>query len=99
MQRPRGFVFAAEEDFGIITVEAQACGTPVIAYARGGVTETVIDGKTGVFFTTQTVESIIGAVQDFERGTWCAEEIRANAERFSARSFREHFARFLRDEY
>src|SRR5690606_34576470 len=50
MRKAKAFVFAAEEDFGIIPVEAQACGTPVIAYGRGGATETIIKNKTGVFF-------------------------------------------------
>jgi glycosyltransferase involved in cell wall biosynthesis len=99
MQHARAFVFAAEEDFGIVPVEAQACGTPVIAYGSGGVIETVIDGKTGVFFASQTVESILGAVETFEHGTWCSAEIRANAERFSARRFRDSFSRFVRQEY
>src|SRR5208282_5117477 len=62
MQHARAFVFAAEEDFGITPVEAQACGTPVIAYGRGGVTETIIDGKTGILFPVQTAESLLGAV-------------------------------------
>lgn len=50
MQKAKGFVFAAEEDFGIIPVEAQACGTPVIAFGKGGALETVLDNVTGVFF-------------------------------------------------
>ena len=67
MQRAKAFVFAAEEDFGIIPVEAQACGTPVIAYGRGGARETVIENKTGVFFGEQNVESLISAVNNFEK--------------------------------
>jgi len=50
MQRARAFTFATEEDFGYVPVEAQACGTPVIAFDRGGVLETVLDGKTGIFY-------------------------------------------------
>jgi UDP-N-acetylmuramyl pentapeptide phosphotransferase/UDP-N-acetylglucosamine-1-phosphate transferase/glycosyltransferase involved in cell wall biosynthesis len=99
MQHARAFVFAAEEDFGITPVEAQACGTPVIAYGRGGVLESVINQKTGVFFAEQTPESLLNAVEEFERLTWSAAEIRANAERFSARAFREHFTQFMREEY
>jgi hypothetical protein len=59
--RARAFVFAAEEDFGIAPVEAHACGTPVIAFGRGGATETVIDGETGVLFRQQTPEAIVRA--------------------------------------
>ncbi|MBN4688481.1 glycosyltransferase, partial [Escherichia coli] len=71
MQNARAFIFAAEEDFGITPVEAQACGTPVIAYGRGGSLETVMavgecPHPTGVFFHEQTPESIAAAVRRFE---------------------------------
>jgi glycosyltransferase involved in cell wall biosynthesis len=91
MQRARAFVFAALEDFGIVPVEAQACGTPVIAYGRGGVTESVIPGKTGVLFEQQTVESLVGAIRRFEarRSSFDPAEIRANALRFSPERFRQ----------
>lgn len=94
MADAKAFVFAAEEDFGIIPVEAQACGTPVIAYGKGGVLETVVcdgDAPTGVFFREQTVESLCAAVEDFERRSadrWPA-SCRRNAERFSVRRFRD----------
>ena len=67
MQKTKAFVFAAEEDFGIIPVEAQACGTPVICLGKGGTKETVIDGKTGVYFYNQSIEEILDAVQKFEK--------------------------------
>lgn len=96
MQRARAFVFAAEEDFGIAPVEAQACGTPVIAYAGGGVRETVIDGTTGIFFEEQTVEAIRDAVDRFENaGDLCPRAIRRNAEEFREEVFRDRFARFV----
>ncbi|MBT9515662.1 MAG: glycosyltransferase family 4 protein [Methyloversatilis discipulorum] len=95
MQKARAFVFAAEEDFGITPVEAQACGTPVIAYGKGGALETVVgaeggSSRTGVFFGAQTVEQICEAVRTFE----ClpipisADACRRNAERFSVEAFR-----------
>ncbi len=94
LQRARAFVFAAEEDFGISVVEAQACGTPVIAYGRGGACETVIDESqphpTGVFFQAQTVEAIRAAVTRFEAnlGRYTPVSCRLNAERFSKAEFR-----------
>ena len=66
LQRARAFVFAGEEDFGITLVEAQACGTPVIAFARGGAAEIVRDDLTGVLFSEQTVTSVIEGVKRFE---------------------------------
>ncbi|MFX1675625.1 glycosyltransferase family 4 protein [Paraburkholderia sp. A2WS-5] len=96
MRRAKAFVFAAEEDFGISVVEAQACGTPVIAYGKGGALETVRDSgsrPTGLFFEEQRAESIIAAVESFERDPkqFRAEDCRGNAERFSATHFREQF--------
>lgn len=94
LQRARAFVFAAEEDFGISVVEAQACGTPVIAYGKGGALETVIGEEcarpTGVFFQEQKAESLIAALDRFEQNEkrYLPENCRANAERFSKESFR-----------
>src|SRR5690606_23438709 len=62
LERARAFVFAAEEDFGILPVEAQACGTPVIAFGRGGTFETVLDGGTGVLYPQQSITSLKDAV-------------------------------------
>jgi glycosyltransferase involved in cell wall biosynthesis len=101
MQRARAFVFAAEEDFGITPVEAQACGTPVIAFGRGGAAETIrgIDQHkpTGLFFDKQMPQSISEAVRAFER---CEDRIapadcRENALRFSAQVFRDTYTRFV----
>ncbi|WP_321927646.1 glycosyltransferase family 4 protein [Paraburkholderia guartelaensis] len=96
MRRAKAFVFAAEEDFGISVVEAQACGTPVIAFGKGGALETVRDTgsrPTGLFFEEQKADAIIDAVESFESdpGRFRAEDCRANAERFSSRHFREQF--------
>lgn len=96
MQRAKAFVFAAEEDFGIIPVEAQACGTPVIAYAKGGALETVIDGRTGVFFREQNEASIQKAVQSFEENFVANPAlIRAHAESFSSDVFRSRLREFV----
>lgn len=93
MQRARAFVFAALEDFGIAPVEALACGTPVIAYGRGGVTESVIEGKSGILFPDQTAASLMNAIQQFERreGKFNSAEIRAGTLRFGAERFRQQF--------
>jgi glycosyltransferase involved in cell wall biosynthesis len=88
----RAFVFAAEEDFGIAPVEAQACGTPVIAFGRGGARETVIDERTGVFFAEQTVDSLVAAVARFETRTFDRDDCRRNAEGFNEARFRLQFA-------
>jgi glycosyltransferase involved in cell wall biosynthesis len=92
MSKAKAFVFAAEEDFGIVPVEAQACGTPVIAYRKGGALETVKENVTGVFFKEQTVDSLAQAIDVFESKEFDPYEIRAWAERFST----ERFARELR---
>jgi glycosyltransferase involved in cell wall biosynthesis len=87
MQAARGFVFAAEEDFGIAMVEAQACGTPLIVYGRGGARDIVAPG-TGVLFPEQSAASIAEAVARFEAAPVDPAACRANAERFSRPAFR-----------
>lgn len=91
MQRARAFVYAAIEDFGIVPVEAQACGTPVIALGHAGTKETVIDGVTGVHFEEQNALSIQAAVERFETLEFDAQAIRLHAENFSTEKFRERF--------
>jgi glycosyltransferase involved in cell wall biosynthesis len=95
--KARAFVFAAEEDFGISVVEAQACGTPVICYAKGGATETVVPDETGVMFQEQSVESICEAVDRFDsqERRFRPTRLRENAERFSVETFRHEFARLV----
>ena len=99
LQRARGFVFGGEEDFGIILLEAQASGTPVIAYGRGGALETVVENKTGLFFGEQSPESLQSAIAEFETREWDALTCRQNAERFSAKIFRERFQQFVETEW
>ena len=95
MRKAKAFVFAAKEDFGIVPVEAQACGTPVIAYGAGGALETVVDIKldndkgTGLFFDNQTEDSLIEAVREFDQYTFVPLSCRKNAEKFSPEIFRK----------
>jgi len=93
MRRARAFVFAAEEDFGIIPLEAQACGTPVVAFGKGGALETVIEGETGLFFFEQTAEAICSTVQQFEESGVSATPgaFEKHVSSFSSESFRTKF--------
>ena len=91
LQRCRAMIFCAEEDFGIIPVEAQCCGRPVIAFGKGGALETVINGKTGTFFSHATVDSVERAINRFEEleknGAFDADFISQHAKTFSAQRF------------
>lgn len=106
MQRARAFVFAAEEDFGIAPIEAQACGTPVIAYGKGGVRETIKGPEdefpTGVFFDQQNVDAIKNTVQLFEKeyeSKIDPRKCRENAMRFSPERFRKELSDFVNEKY
>ncbi|EPZ2467640.1 glycosyltransferase family 4 protein [Klebsiella aerogenes] len=105
MQNAKAFVFAAEEDFGITPVEAQACGTPVIAFGKGGVLETIIpegnQNPTGVFFDKQEPGSIIESVNKFEsmQDLFEPTECRRNAEKFSEERFRTKINTYIRDKW
>jgi glycosyltransferase involved in cell wall biosynthesis len=90
------FVFAGEEDFGIALVEANAHGRPVVCYAGGGAAETMLDGRTAVFFHEQTPEAVAIAVRDCLSRTWDPTALKANAARFSPERFREEFAAAVR---
>lgn len=102
LSRARAFVFAAIEDFGILPVEAQACGTPVIAYAEGGLLETVKglddESPTGVFYHQQTAEAIKEAVAQFEKIAIDPIACVENAKRFSADVFRERLMKLVTDK-
>lgn len=97
LQNARAFVFAANEDFGILPVEAQACGTPVIAYGVGGSLETVRDGISGCFFEEQTSESIKSCIESNEELILSLnkKKIRENAEQFSQNIFEKHIREFI----
>ncbi|MFB9948311.1 glycosyltransferase [Rhizobium puerariae] len=92
--RCRALVFPGEEDFGIVPVEAMASGRPVIAYGRGGATETVVAGKTGVFFSIQSVEAVIDAVERLERMDFNPADAVARAAEFRTANFIEKFRSF-----
>jgi len=101
LQKARAFLFAAVEDFGILPVEAQACGTPVIAYGRGGVIETVIEKKTGLFFREQTPAALVEAVKTFElqRELFIPKDIHAHAQPFCQKRFQKEFKGLVQEKY
>lgn len=83
----RALIFPGLEDFGIVPVEAQAAGCPVIAYGAGGALETVVDGRTGLFFREQTVDALCSAIEEFESREWNPADCRDQASRFSKEVF------------
>lgn len=104
ISRAKAFVYAACEDFGIAPVEAQACGTPVIAYRRGGTGETVIDlhdrpeAATGVLFDHQTVPALVAAIETFDRqrNSFDPHNARTQSERFTPKIFDKQYLTFVR---
>ena len=102
MQHAKAFIFAADEDFGMLPIEAESCGTPVIAYGHGGSLETVSEGKTGLFFKKQTSEAIIDAVNRFEslgERPFDNKECRKWAEHFSEERFKREIRSFVEEKY
>ena len=98
LSKTKALIFPGEEDFGIVPLEAQACGKPVIAFGKGGALETVkgldecqSDNATGIFFHDQNVESLINAIKQFEarKGTISPESCRENAERFGRNRYKQ----------
>ena len=93
--RCQALVFPGEEDFGIAPLEANASGRPIIAYAGGGALDTVVDGQTGVLFQSQQVDCLVDAVRRFQQLAWDAGVLRAHAEKFDRRVFREQLKGFV----
>lgn len=97
--KTKALIFPTEEDFGIVPVEAMASGRPVIAYKKGGVTETVISNVTGIFFESQTKETLISAVKKFQKLKFNSETIRKHAEKFDTKIFKEKMENFVFQNY
>jgi glycosyltransferase involved in cell wall biosynthesis len=96
-QRARAFVFPQKEDFGLVAVEAQAAGCPVIAYKNGGALDTVIDGKTGVFFEEQNKLNLIDAVNRFQQLSFKKKDLIDNARRYSKERFKREFLKIVKN--
>jgi glycosyltransferase involved in cell wall biosynthesis len=91
----KALLFPGEEDFGIVPVEVMAAGRPVIAYGKGGVLDSVVDGKTGVFFKEQTVDSLVDAIERFETMSFDSQEIRKHALTFDESVFQKRIEEFV----
>lgn len=97
MAECKALLFPGEEDFGIVPVEAEACGRPVIAYGKGGALDTVIPDKTGVLFYEQTEDSLAEAIKKFDTMTFDKEEIRNHALKFDEPEFRRQIETYIRE--
>jgi glycosyltransferase involved in cell wall biosynthesis len=91
----RALLFPQEEEFGIVAVEAQAAGLPVIAFSQGSAKEIIIDGQTGILFPHQTVETLIKAMATLKTHTWYDKTIKAHAYHFDRSQFQRQFKQFV----
>jgi glycosyltransferase involved in cell wall biosynthesis len=98
MRKAKALIFPGLEDFGLVPVEAMSCGTPVIGFNRGGVSETVQDGKTGVLFDTQTVNSLVKAIKKFEQKNFTCDIIKDRGHCFSKEKFKENIIQIINSE-
>ena len=99
ISQSKAFLFPGEEDFGIAPIEAMAAGKPIIAFAKGGALETIIDGKTGVYFKEQTVESLKEAILKFEQMTFDPVYINEHAKKFASNVFDKKIKAFVEECY
>ena len=97
--KAQAVIFPVHEDAGIVPLESQACGTPVIALKKGGVLDTIIDGQTGIFFKEQTAASLCAAINTFKQKTFSPEIIRSHAEQFSSARFRTSLQSIVEDAF
>jgi len=95
MQRAKAFIYAAEEDFGIVPVEAMACGTPVVAYGVGGIRDSVVENETGVFFMEQNEKSLNEAIENFEKIPFEYRKIADHAAVFATSRFKDEFRSYI----
>lgn len=99
LSRARAFINPQIEDFGITALETMASGRPVIAYAKGGATETVIPGETGIFFYEQTWEALLDALLSFDEKNWDSQRIREYAAQFDITHFKDRISKHVEDRY
>ena len=97
-RRCKALIFPGEEDFGIVPVEVQACGRPVIAFAKGGILETTVKDDTAVWFHEQSADAIVTAVNDFESRSFSQKTIRENALRFAKSRFQQEMQRYIEEK-
>lgn len=94
-QNCRALIFPQQEDFGLVPLEAQACGRPVIAYGAGGALETVVEGKTGTFFKPQKAKALIEKIKSFKEKNYKPQDCRTNAEKFDKIIFKQNFKKLV----
>ncbi len=98
-QEAKALIMPGEEDFGINSLESQACGVPVIAYGRGGATETVIPGTSGLFFKRLTVDSLVSVLDKFNKLAFNKAEIRKNTVKYSREKFKKRISSFIEEKW